>query len=77
MFGLVKTCPLHHSQKIVTDFGEHDGKEYGEFELYVEQNKELIGRILQKGGKLEVISPLDVRDMVKKEVQEIMRRYES
>ena len=77
MFGLVKTCPLHHSQKIVTDFGEHDGKEYGEFELYVEQNKELIGRILQKGGKLEVISPLYVREMVKKEVQEIMRRYES
>lgn len=36
-------------------------KEYGEFELYVEQNNELIGRILQKGEKLEVISPLDVR----------------
>ena len=77
MFGLVKTCPLHHSQKIVTDFGEHDGKEYGEFELYVEQNNELIGRILQKGEKLEVISPLDVRKRVKEEVQEIMRRYES
>ena len=77
MFGLVKTCPLHHSQKIVTDFGEHDGKEYGEFELYVEQNDELIGRILQKGEKLEVISPLDVRKRGKEEVQEIMRRYES
>ena len=77
MFGLVKTCPLHHSQKIVTDFGEHDGEEYGDFELYVEQNNELIGRILQKGEKLEVISPLDVRKRVKEEVQKIMRRYES
>lgn len=77
MFGLVKTCPLHHSQKIVTDFGEHDGKEYGEFELYVELNNELIGRILQKGEKLEVISPLDVREKVKKEVRDIMSRYES
>ena len=77
MFGLVKTCPLHHSQKIVLDFGEHDGEEYGDFELYVELNNELIGRILQKGEKLEVISPSEARDMVKKEVQEIMRRYES
>lgn len=77
MFGLVKTCPLHHSQKIVTDFGEHDGEEYGDFELYVELNNELIGRILQKGEKLEVISPSDVRKRVKEEVQKIMRRYES
>lgn len=77
MFGLVKTCPLHHSQKIVLDFGEHDGKKYGEFELHVELNKEFIGRILQKGKKLEVISPSKARDMVKDEVQKMMRRYES
>lgn len=78
MFGLMKTCPLHHSQKVVLDFGEHEeGRKYGDFELYVELNDELIGRILQKGEMLEVISPLDVREMVKKEVQEIMRRYES
>ena len=77
MFGLVKTCPLHHSQKIVTDFGEHDGEEYGDFELYVELNNELIGRILQKGEKLEVISPSKARDMVKDEVKKMMNRYNS
>lgn len=77
MFGLVKTCPLHHSQKIVLDFGEHDGKEYGDFELHVELNKEFIGRILQKGKMLEVISPSEARDMVKEEVQNMKCRYES
>ena len=78
MFGLVKTCPLHHSQKVVLDFGEHEeGRKYGDFELNVELNKELIGRILQKGEELEVISPSDVREMVKNDVQSIMRRYES
>lgn len=77
MFGLVKTCPLHHSQKIVLDFGEHDGEEYGEFELHVELNNELIGRILQKGEKLEVISPSEARKMVKGEVKNMMDRYKS
>lgn len=77
MFGLVKTCPLHHSQKIVLDFGEHDEEEYGDFELYVELNNELIGRILQKGEKLEVISPSKARDMVKDEVKKMMDRYNS
>ncbi len=77
MFGLVKTCPLHHSQKIVLDFGEHDGEEYGEFELHVELNNELIGRILQKGEKLEVIFPSKARDMVKDEVKKMMDRYKS
>lgn len=78
MFGLMKTCPLHHSQKVVLDFGEHEeGRKYGDFELYVELNDELIGRILQKGEMLEVISPSEARDMVKEEVQNMMDRYES
>lgn len=65
MFNLVKTKPFHHSQKVLKEYGEYDGKKYGEFGIHVEVNNEFIGRILQMGAGLEVISPSRVRDIFK------------
>lgn len=77
MYGLVETCPLHHSQKVRLEYGKHEDGEYGEFELYVEMNNELIGRILQKGAGLEVVSPANVRENIGQCVREIYDRYKS
>lgn len=65
MFNLIKTKPFHHSQKVLKEYGEYDGKKYGEFGIHVEVNNEFIGRILQMGAGLEVISPSRVRDIFK------------
>jgi hypothetical protein len=68
--GLLLTKPLHHSQKEVMPFGEHEDSNYGEVRLTIEPNRELRGRILLYGENLEVISPLSLREQIK----EILRR---
>lgn len=63
--GLLLTKPLHHSQKEVLPFGEHDGQWYGEIRLTIEPNRELRGRILLYGENLEVVSPKPLREEIK------------
>ena len=59
--GLLQTKPLHHSQKEILPFGEHEGQWYGEVSLTIEPNRELRGRILQYGEGLEVLEPQSLR----------------
>ncbi len=63
--GLLLTKPLHHSQKEVMPFGEHDNQWYGEVRLTIEPNRELRGRILLYGDNLEVISPKSLREQIR------------
>lgn len=65
MFNLMETKPLHESQTTIKQYGEYDGERYGEFRIHVEVNNEFIGRILQMGAGLEVISPERVRNIFK------------
>jgi len=65
MFNLMATKPLHESQTTIKQYGEYDGEKYGEFRIHVEVNNEFIGRILQMGAGLEVISPERVRNIFK------------
>lgn len=76
MFGLTESMKLHESQQTIVPFGEHEGGEYGEFMLHVVVNNEFIGRILQKGATLEVMSPPEVREVFKQRVQELAGRYD-
>ena len=66
---------LHHSQKEVLPFGEHDGQYYGEVRLTIEPNRELRGRILLYGQNLEVISPLSLREQIKDIIRQQMDTY--
>ena len=59
------TKPLHHSQKEVMPFGEHEDGNYGEVRLTIEPNRELRGRILLYGDNLEVISPKSLREQIR------------
>lgn len=75
MFDLVKTKPFHHSQKVLKEYSEYDGRIYGEFSIHVEVNNEFIGRILQMGVDLEVISPSRVRQIFKDRTKHLADLY--
>lgn len=73
--GLLLTKPLHHSQKEVLPFGEHDGQLYGEVSLTIEPNRELRGRILLYGENLEVVSPMSLRDKITETLKKQIEQY--
>lgn len=73
--GLLLTKPLHHSQKEMLPFGEHDGQWYGEVRITIEPNRELRGRILLYGENLEVVSPLSLREQIKEILKEQVEQY--
>ena len=75
MFNLTETKRLHLSQKTIIPFGEHTDGKYGEFSVQVEVNKEFIGRILQMGDGLEVVSPKNVRSLFAQRVESLSNRY--
>lgn len=62
--GLLLTKPLHHSQKETQPFGEHETGSFGEVTLFIEPNRELLGKILAYGQYLEVIQPITLREQI-------------
>lgn len=75
MFRLTETKKIHHSQKTIKPFGKYEDGEYGEFSLYVEPNNELIGRILQMGDGLVVITPVEIRDLFRERILKMAELY--
>lgn len=75
IYGLMETKKLHESQKTILPFGDHEDGDYGEFTVYVEINNEFIGRILQMGDGLEIVSPQNIRDLFRERVQKMAELY--
>lgn len=75
LHGLLLTKPLHHSQKEILPFGEHNGQWYGEVTLTIEPNRELRGRILMYGEGLEVSEPLTLREQIRDVIKKQMAQY--
>ena len=75
MYKLTETKPIHHSQKILSDFEEHEDGKYGEFVIHVELNNEFIGRVLQMGDGLEVVSPENIRKIFADRIENMHRLY--
>lgn len=75
MFKLSETKKIHQSQQIIVPFGKHSDGTYGDFSVQVEVNNEFIGRILQMGDGLEIISPKNVRDLFQERVEALANRY--
>jgi len=73
IYKLTETKPIHQSQSIATLWGDHEDGTYGEFSLEVEVNNEFIGRILQMGAGLEIVSPKEVRDLFKQRVKDLAK----
>ncbi len=76
IFKLTETKPIHQSQSIATPWGDYEDGSYGDFSLRLEINNEFIGRILQMGAGLEIVSPIEVRDIFKQRVEKLAKLYE-
>jgi len=76
IYKLTETKPIHQPQDTITPWGEHEDGTYGEFSIHVEVNNELIGRILQMGAGLEIMSPDEVREEFKQRVKDLAKLYE-
>ena len=70
MHELMKSKKFHHSQKETKAYGDYDDGSYGEFELFVEYNRELKGKIMTYGEALKVVSP----DRLVKEIKESIEK---
>lgn len=75
IYKLTETKKIHHSQRTIKPFGQYDDGEYGEFELFVEMNNEFIGRILQMGAGLEIVSPTAIRNEIKQRIEAMYNLY--
>ena len=75
MFRLTETKKIHKSQVTIKPFGQYEDGKYGEFSIKVAINKEFLGRILQMGEDLEIISPPEVRQEIKEKVNKLNKLY--
>lgn len=73
MFGLIRTKPVHRSQKLEAEYDKEQG--FGVFSVCVIPNKEFYGRLMSKGASLEVVSPENVRNEMARKVSELAERY--
>jgi hypothetical protein len=74
-FGRLKTKPMHSTQRVVCWPSFEEGREYGDFELTVYPNNELVGQILSYGSLLEVVGPNSFRQRVAEELNKMSNRY--
>lgn len=75
IFKLIDTKPLHHSYAVVKPFAEYEDGKYAEFSVDVELNNEFIGRVLQMGAGLEVMSPPQIRKIFATRVKDMVSHY--
>lgn len=75
-FGRLTTKPLHFSQRTVLWPNWSEGRQYGDVELTVYPNKELVGQILSYGPTLEVLAPEEFRSRIAESIKEMNSRYE-
>jgi hypothetical protein len=67
----LRDLPLHHSQKetVTTD-------EYSDFSYFISPTDDFIGEILRKKDRLYVVSPIELREKVLKNIKEMEKNYE-
>lgn len=68
----MKSLPLHHSQKLLEDYGE-----YADFELYLVPTYDFIMRLLHVGAMVEVISPASLRRTMKGWISDMYDLYKN
>ena len=70
MVSLLRTLPLHSSQKeIVTS------ENYSDFEYYLIPSFDFKQAILKEGAELEVIEPIPLRNMISEELSKTLNLY--
>lgn len=74
-FGRLTTKPMHNSQRTICTPNWKESREYGDVELTVYPNRELVGQILSYGSFLEVMEPVSFRERIVDELRKILERY--
>lgn len=74
-FGRLNTKPLHDSQRVIDYPNWKEDREFGDVEIVVYPNAELVGQILSYGSFLEVLSPDNFRKSVRDEIIKTINRY--
>lgn len=74
-FGRITTKPMHDSQRVICTPSRKEGRDYGDVELNVYPNKELVGQILSFGSMLDVVEPMSFRERVAGELKKMLERY--
>ncbi len=68
----LKSLPLHHSQRLLEDYGE-----YADFELYLSPTYDFVMKLLQVGAMIEVISPASLRKTMKGWISDMYELYKN
>lgn len=71
MPSLLRTLPLHHSQKEI-----NSSNFYSDFEYFLVPTFDFRQAILKEGHELEVIEPLSLRKIIHDELIDTLKRYE-
>ena len=71
MPNLLRTLPLHHSQKEISKTDT-----YTDFEYHLVPTFDFRQAILKEGNELEVVEPLSLRNMIHDELVEALKKYE-
>ena len=66
----LKSLPLHHSQRLIEDYGT-----YADFELYLSPTYDFIMKLLHVGAMIEVVSPASLRKTMKKWISDMYELY--
>ena len=66
----LKSLPLHHSQRLLSE-----DEEYSVFELYLKPTYDFLQALLSYGSELEVIAPVSLRNQMQEEVATMMSHY--
>lgn len=74
-FGRLTTKPLHNSQKVLIEPDVKMGREYGEVEITVIPNVELVAQILSYGSTLQVLSPDSLKYRIVDELKRMLSHY--
>lgn len=70
MPNLLRTLPLHHTQKEI-----NKTKKYSDFEYHLAPTFDFQQAILKEGNELEVIEPLSLRGIIHDELVSAIKRY--
>lgn len=66
----LKSLPLHHSQRLIADYGD-----FADFELYLSPTYDFVMKLLQVGAMVEVISPEALRNTMRCWISDMYELY--
>ena len=67
----MRDLPLHHSQTI-----KEEGEGYTDYQLFLRPYDDFVAELLSKGVRIEVLSPISLRERMREEHLNAAKRYD-